>query len=136
MNTFATHAYAVVRVKVIGTNFSDNPKTIAEKVSEAVWADSDAWFIPKLGSIDIEPHGSFKIECVEFADEVSSVLVDEIDPHTQEIVKEHLFDEGRSILNTITEVTALLSQHPEANQGNSKIHYALMRLQAISQRKS
>lgn len=57
---YNTHVYAVVRVKVIGTNLSSSPKQIAE--------------------------------AVEFAEDISGVLIDEIDPGSGRNVKEHLFD--------------------------------------------
>lgn len=89
---FETHVYAVVRVKVIGTNFSTDPTQIAEKVADAVCANSSEWMRPVHGCVSVEGHGSFDIEAVEFAEGIDAVLVDEIDSDTDEILTEHHFN--------------------------------------------
>lgn len=93
MNQFETHVYATVRVKVLGTNFADSAQEVAAKVTEAVCARPAAWFQPVYGSVTVDGVGAFDVAEVEFADGVSGVLVDEIDPATSRVVKEHLFDE-------------------------------------------
>lgn len=65
MNKFETHVYATVRVKVIGTNFSNDPREIADKVTDAVCADASQWMRPVHGSVNVEGHGSHDIEAVE-----------------------------------------------------------------------
>lgn len=131
MKNFNTHVYAVVRVKVIGTNFDEDPRVVADKVADAVCADASNWLQPVHGSVDVEGHGSFDIEFVEFADATDGILVDEIDTATGAILQEHHFDDKRSILSAVAEVKDILAQHPEANIGNKKVHYALMRLKGI-----
>lgn len=93
-NRFVTHVYALVRVKVIGTNFSTDPAYIAEKVSDAVCASPGNWMQPVHGQVSVEGHGSFNIEAVEFAEGIQYVMIDEIDPGTGDILAEHLFNES------------------------------------------
>lgn len=93
---FETHVYATVRVKVIGTNFSADPDEVAEKVADAVCADSSQWMRPVHGSVTVDGHGQFDIDAVEFADGIYGVLVDELDPNTGRVVKEHNYDEACS----------------------------------------
>ena len=138
MNQFETHVYAIVRVKVIGTNFSKNPQEIAEKVSGAVCARPSNWMKPIHGSIDVAGHGAFDIEAVEFADGIESVLVDEIDQETGRVMKEHEFNEkceprseAVDIRGALTEVISVLETHPEAERGNAKVHFALMKLKGL-----
>lgn len=88
---FVTHVYATVRVKVIGTNFSNDPALVADKVADAVAADPAKWFKPVHGSVTVPGHGEFDIEQVEYAEAISSILVDEIDPRSGSVIKEHVF---------------------------------------------
>lgn len=141
MNQFETHVYATVRVKVLGTNFSNDPQEIADKVTGAVCADSSQWMHPVHGSVKVEGHGSFGIEQVEFAECIYGVLVDEIDPDTGRNVKEHLFDENCAPRQdeakadiVVSEVIRVLEEHPDATVGNSKVHFALMRLKSLAGR--
>lgn len=94
---FDTHVYAVVRVKVTGTNgISDDPQVVADTIAAGVIAQPDAWFEPRSGTIDT-PLGIFNVEYAEFADELSWVLVDEL-PVSQDAnaeiddIKEYHFD--------------------------------------------
>ena len=89
---YNTHVYAVVRVKVIGTNLSSSPKQIAEAVSDAVCANPTEWLRPAFGTVSTEAGDRLDIETVEFAEDISGVLIDEIDPCSGRIVTEHLFD--------------------------------------------
>lgn len=137
-NKFETHVYATVRVKVIGTNFSNDPQEIAEKVANAVCAKPSNWMRPIHGSVEVDGHGSFDIEAVEFADGISGVLVDEISPETEQIVCEHEFDEQCEprkevvdIQAALAEVACILESLPEASRGNSKVHFSLMRLKGL-----
>ena len=138
MNQFATHVYATVRVMVIGTNFSTNPDEIAEKVTDAVCADSSQWMKSVHGVVSVDGHGPFDIEAVEFADGIYGVLVDELDPKTGRVVKEHNYDETCSpridevnVNKVVADVIQVLKEHPDANVGNSKVHFALMRLKGL-----
>lgn len=91
--SYAVHTYAVIRIKTIG-NAPDEGETIqqfAGRVSDAVAAS--------LNRIDVRgvaPEGC-DVEQIEYAEEVSSVLVDEIVPDesdpTQERTIEHWFDD-------------------------------------------
>lgn len=91
MNHTATHVYAVVRVKIIGTSLAGGtPAEIADRVANAVAADSSAWMQPISGTVRAADGNSFDVEHVEFADEVNWVLVDEIDDEGQ--ITEHHFD--------------------------------------------
>lgn len=94
MAKFETHVYAVVRVKVLGTNFSDNPQEIAEKISDAVCASPREWFRPIHGTVHVPEVGSFDIDCVESAEGIYGVLVDEIDPDTGYVLASHDFDDA------------------------------------------
>jgi len=89
---YNTHVYAVVRVKVIGTNLSSSPKQIAEAVSDAVCGNPTEWLRPAFGTVTTANGDRFDIEAVEFAEDISGVLIDEIDPRSGRIVTEHLFD--------------------------------------------
>lgn len=89
---YNTHVYAVVRVKVIGTNLSSSPMQIAEVVSDAVCANPTEWLRPAFGTVTTANGDRFDIEAVEFAEDISGVLIDEIDPRSGRIVTEHLFD--------------------------------------------
>lgn len=112
MNRFETHVYATVRVKVLGTNFSTNPQEIAEKVADAVCASPSQWMRPVCGSVNVDGHGAYDIDAVEFADGISGVLVDEINPESELVVKEHSFDEAcqpRTDETALTKATALVS---------------------------
>jgi len=89
---YNTHVYAVVRVKVIGTNLPSSPAGIAEAVSGAVCANPTEWLRPAFGTVTTANGERFDIEAVEFADDISAVQIDEIDPGSGRIVTEHLFD--------------------------------------------
>jgi len=89
---YNTNVYAVVRVKVIGTNLSSSPKQIAEAVSDAVCGNPTEWLRPAFGTVTTANGERFDIEAVEFAEDISGVLIDEIDPGSGRNVKEHLFD--------------------------------------------
>lgn len=135
---FATHVYATVRVKVLGTNFSNDPKEIAVKVADAVCAAPGEWMRPVLGRVTVEGSGVHDIESVEFADGIYGVLVDETDPANGDKVIEHHFDETCSprvdttnVSSVIAEVISALQDHPEAQVGNTKVHFALMRLAGL-----
>lgn len=93
MNNFETHVYATVRVKVLGTNVSDDPQVIAEKVADAVCAKPGEWMHPVHGSVDVAGYGRCDIEAVEFGGGIHQVLVDELDPESGNIIEEHCFDE-------------------------------------------
>lgn len=88
---FDTHVYAVVCIKVLGTDIDNDPAVIAKDVGEAVAQDPDAWMRPVLGNLRIEHAGNFQIENVEFASQVNWTLVDELAPDG-EVRKEHHFD--------------------------------------------
>lgn len=88
--SFATHVYAVVRIKVPGTNFSNLPKDIAEEITRAVCADSKEWMAPIHGVVQTD-HGPFDVEAVEFAEDVSWTMVDEFDKKG-DLIREHHFD--------------------------------------------
>ena len=142
MNKFETHVYATVRVKVLGTNFSNDPQEIADKVTDAVCADSSQWMRPVHGSVNVEGHGSHDIEAVEFADGIYGVLVDELDPETGLVVAEHQFDETcaprqdtASVQTVLAEVIGVLEGLPDASVGNSKVHFAMMRLKGLLDRR-
>lgn len=135
---FATHVYTTVRVKVIGTNFSNDPQVISDKVTEAVCANPEEWMRPVNGIVEVEGHGGFDIEAVEFADGIYGVMVDEFDPESGRVIKEHHFDEtgnprvdAPNLNATLAEVIAVLEEHPDASSGNSKVHFALMRLKGL-----
>lgn len=137
MNRFETHVYATVRVKVAGTNFSADPQIIAEAVADAVCASPDEWMRPHHGTVDVTGHGKHDIINVEFAQSIHGVLVDEIGD-SDRVIREHLFDEncrrtevGFSRQNALQEAYQALLGHPEAQIGNSKVHFALMRLQSL-----
>ncbi|HRQ48584.1 MAG TPA: hypothetical protein PK725_16640, partial [Rhodocyclaceae bacterium] len=133
MNRFETHVFATVRVKVAGTNFSADPQIIAEAVADAVCASPDEWMRPHHGTVDVTGHGKHDIINVEFAEGIHGVLVDEIGD-SDRVIREHLFDEncrrtevGFSRQNALQEAYQALLGHPEAQIGNSKVHFALMR---------
>ncbi len=75
---FDVHVYATVRVKIPGIA-ADTAKAAAEMAEEAVCANPDEWFRKYLGRVSIADQGERFIEAVEFAEEVSSVLVDGLD---------------------------------------------------------
>ncbi len=89
---YNTHVYAVVRVKAIGTNLPSLPAEIAQTVSDAVCANPTEWLRPSFGTVTTANGERFDIEAVEFADDISGVMIDEIDPGSGRIVTEHLFD--------------------------------------------
>lgn len=106
--TFNTHIYAVVRVKVLGTSFSQDPSVVADKVADAVSARPNQWFAPVHGSVDVDG-ASYDIEQVEFAHDVSAVLVDELSPDGDvNDVKEHYFDQHRE---SMTDYLALKAEN-------------------------
>lgn len=138
MSQFETHVYATVRVTVKGTTFSTAPRELAEKVADAVCADASQWLQPVHGSVNVEGHGSYDIGAVEFAGSIYGVLVDERDPVTGHTVAEHLFDEACAprqanvnVQELLADVIGVLGEHPEASKGNSKVHFAMMRLKSI-----
>lgn len=137
MNRFETHVFATVRVKVAGTNFSADPQIIAEAVADAVCASPSEWMRPHHGTVDVTGHGKHDIINVEFAEGIHGVLVDEIGD-SDRVIREHLFDEncrrtevGFSRQNALQEAYQALLGHPEAQIGNSKVHFALMRLKSL-----
>jgi hypothetical protein len=90
---FAVHSYAVIRIKTIGDapREGESIKEFGERVSDAVAAS--------LNHIDVRgvsPDGC-DVEQIEYAEEISSVLVDEIVPDdsdpTRERTIEHWFDD-------------------------------------------
>lgn len=89
MNTHV-HVYAVVRVKVIGVK-GENPRKIGDSIADAVSADPREWLQPVYGSVRTKDGASYDIEAVEFAEEVSWVLVDELDDNG-DVAREHHFD--------------------------------------------
>jgi hypothetical protein len=106
---YAVHTYAVFRIKTIG----DSPRPgesiqqFASRVSDAVAAT--------LGSVDMRGIGGIEgsdVEAVEYAEEVSSVLVDEITGGDDDDVKMHWFDD-----------------HMEPNDGNGTDSARFVRLQ-------
>lgn len=138
MNQFETHVFATVRVKVLGTNFSTDPQEIAQKVTDAVCANPSAWMQPVYGTVAVDGEGKYDIDAVEFADGIYGVLVNEINPETGHDVADHFFDETCSPKNddaatmrVIAEVADMLKTLPQANEGNSKVHWALMRLTGL-----
>ena len=137
MNRFETHVFATVRVKVAGTNFSTDPQIVAEAVSNAVCASPAEWMRPYNGCVDIDGHGQHDIVEVEFADAITSIMVDELD-ESDRVTREHLFDANcrRTELafnrqNALQDAYQALLEHPEAQVGNSKVHFALMRLKSF-----
>ena len=137
MNRFETHVFATVRVKVAGTNFSTDPQIVAEAVSNAVCASPAEWMRPYNGCVDIDGHGQHDIVEVEFADAITSIMVDELD-ESDRVTREHLFDANcrRTELafnrqNALQDAYQELLGHPEAQVGNSKVHFALMRLKSL-----
>lgn len=139
MKNFVTHVYATVRVKVLGTNFSNDPQLIAELVTQAVCARPSNWMTPVHGVVQVEGHGSFDIEAVAFAEGVSGALVDELDPVTGNVVVEHEFDETGAprkpkgdIKAGLAEVISALERHPDVASGNSKVHFAFQRLKGLA----
>lgn len=60
-------------------------------MADAVAADPAKWFKPVHGSVTVPGHGEFDIEQVEYAEAISSILVDEIDPRSGSVIKEHVF---------------------------------------------
>lgn len=90
---YAVHTYAVIRIKTIG-NAPREGETIqqfAERTSDAVAAS-----LNRLDVRGVAPEGC-DVEAIEYAEEVSSVLVDEIvlsetDPAGEE-TKMHWFDD-------------------------------------------
>ena len=138
MNRFETHVFATVRVKVAGTNFSADPQIIAEAVADAVCASPDEWMRPHHGTVDVTGHGKHDIINVEFAEGIHGVLVDEIGD-SDRVIREHLFDENcrrtEAHFNRgryLEEAYRALLEHPEAQVGNSKVHFALMRLKSLA----
>jgi len=99
MKQFNTHVYAVVRIKVCGTNFDADPAKVGNLVADAVSANPDTWLRPVSGAVlDVEGQGAFSIEAVEFAEDLDGILVDELsleDP--SRVVKEHHFPLKRHI---------------------------------------
>lgn len=89
---YNTHVYAVVRVKAASTNLPSSPEGIAHAISDAVRANPTEWIRPAYGTVTTEKGERFDIAAVEFADEIAAVLVDEIDPASGRVVKEHPFD--------------------------------------------
>lgn len=138
MNQFETKVYATVCVTVLGTNFSTDPQAIANRVADAVCADSKNWMQPVDGSVSVTGEGGFDVGAVEFDDRISGVLVKERDPDTGKVVAWHEFDENCQPLEgradpqkVIEEVVTILEAHPDADVGNAKVHFALMRLKAL-----
>lgn len=138
MTNFATHVFAVVRVKVLGTNFSGDPQELSDKVADAVAAKPSEWMSPVLGTVQVDGHGAYDIGAVEFADEVSYVIVDELDANSGRVVKERHFDangnrvtEPPRMEDVVKEALQALEGHPEAAQGNTKVHFAMMRLKSL-----
>jgi hypothetical protein len=82
------HVYAMVRVKVLATSAAGaSSKEIAEEISDAVCADSNQWMRPVHGVVKSR-NGIFDIEAMEFAEGISSVLVDEYAPEGKRPLKE------------------------------------------------
>lgn len=90
---YAVHSYAVIRIKTIGDapREGESIRDFGARVSDAVAAS--------LNHIDVRgvaPEGC-DVEQIEYAEEISSVLVDEIVPDdsdpTQERTIEHWFDD-------------------------------------------
>ncbi|MBK9496582.1 MAG: hypothetical protein IT475_11665 [Aquimonas sp.] len=145
MKTFNTHVYAVVRVKVLGTTFSENIKEIANRVADAVFTWPHVWHTSASGDLLIGD-SEYRIEHTEVADEMAHILVDEIDSNTGDVVAMHWFDaQGEfDALDASTsrkdaviqEAIDALTSHPEAALGNSKVHFALMRLQGLGKDQS
>lgn len=91
MSSFYTHVFAVVLVKVIGTGSAgETPAQIADAIANAVAADPGQWMVPIHGSVVTAAGHSFDIDQVEFADEVTWVLVDEECESGD--IKQHHFD--------------------------------------------
>lgn len=89
---FNVNVYAVVRVKVIGAGgISKDPRVVAEKVTDAVCADSKQWLNPVHGTATTADGKQLDIEQVEFAEGISAVMVDELRDVREEII-EHRFD--------------------------------------------
>lgn len=99
MKQFNTHVYAVVRIKVCGTNLDADPARVGDLVADAVSANPGAWLRPSSEAVlDVEGQGSFSIECVEFAEDLDSILVDELSPEDpSRVAKEHHFPLKRHI---------------------------------------
>lgn len=94
MSHTATHVYAVVRIKVLGTSSAgESHADIATNIADAIAAKPEQWMSPVHGSVRTTDGGSFDIEEVEFADAVNWVLVDEIDDESGKVT-EHHFDHG------------------------------------------
>jgi len=144
MKTFNTHVYAVVRVKVLGTTFSENIKEIANRVADAVFTWPHVWHTSASGDLLIGDD-EYRIAHTEVADEMTHILVDEIDSNTGDVVAMHWFDaQGEPMVDAntsrkaaaIQEAIDALTSHPEAALGNSKVHFALMRLQGLGKDQS
>lgn len=97
---------------------------------------------PVHGSVNVEGHGSHDIEAVELADGIYGALVDELDPETGLVVAEHQFDETcaphqdtASVQTVLAEVLGVLEGLPNASVGNSKVHFAMMRLKGLLDRR-
>jgi len=137
MNRYETHVFATVRVKVAGTNFSNDPQAIADAVSNAVCAAPSQWMRAVEGVIDVDGHGQHDIVQVEFADAISGVVVDELGERDA-LVQQHHFDancrptdEQLTRDQWLEDAYRTLLDHPEASVGNSKVHWVLMRLKSL-----
>ena len=139
MNSFNTHVFAVVRIKVLGTNFSKDIKEVANRVADATLQWSHVWHTNNRGDLLVDD-AEYQIDHTEVTDAVSEILVDEVDSETGDVLAQHWFDEhGEPMANgvpqreqCIREAIEALKTHPEADRGNSKVHFALMRLQGIA----
>ena len=142
----AAHDHSRQTTTDIGTNFSNDPKEIAEKVTNAVCADPSQWMRPVHGSVSIAEHGSFDIAAVEFADGIYGILVDEIDAETSDRVNEHSFDEAcepladkpreaQSLLNalqvTMSVLEAVRATNPALIADNMPADWGMNRLRSV-----
>lgn len=67
------------------------------------------------------------------ADDEGFVLADVryVEGVSQEVMLNHatLFKQAPSMLNALQRIAEVLTDHPEAREGNSKVHYALAQAQ-------
>lgn len=91
-HTVHTHAYAVVRVKVLATQAAgDTAAQVSDAVADAVARSARKWLRPVCGTVRTESGLEFSIEQVEYADEIAYTMVDHCNDKG-DVVKSELFD--------------------------------------------
>lgn len=90
---FDAYAYVTLRVKVSSVHTQGTLQETASKIAQSIKERSEEFFEPRLGTITID-NSEVQITDVEFADEVSEVLIQINEPHG---VQEYSFPESHFV---------------------------------------